>query len=110
MSSMFDTLVRERREHTPWAKVNAFQFMKEMALNVPSNNSVWEHAAELKVIYRPSVASRFWWTLTWSSVDGERKSVDAQELDLCLWRAAEVETEAIAKLERERERKPWASP
>lgn len=92
MTSLFDTLVRERRNHTQWAHINAFQFMKEMALNSPHDANKWEHEAILKVHYRPDVSSRYWWTIEWTGEDGQRYSTDSQELDLCLWRAAQIET------------------
>jgi len=101
---MFDTDVRCRRNHTPWARMNGIQFMKEMAVNVPEAGNHRDHRAVLSVVYRPDVASRFWWTVEWTSENGERMSADAQELDLCLWRAAEFEMKAQAKLRREKEK------
>lgn len=102
MSSLYDTDVRNRREHTPWANVNAFRFMREMALNVDDTKPRYEQAAVLSVHSRPDVASRFWWTMEWTGTDGERHSVSAQDLDLCLWRAAESETRIMERLEHER--------
>jgi len=104
MTTLFDSDVRLRRTHTPWARISISAFMKEMALNVPYDTNYWEHQAILKVHYRHSVASRFWWSLEWTGEDGERHSVDSQELDLLFWRAAEMEMRIRKKIEAKRDR------
>jgi hypothetical protein len=95
---MFDTAVRERRQHTPWARINLVAFMREMLWNAPYESDVREHATVLRVSARPSVASREWWTLEWTTATGQRGHVEAQYVDLLLWRAAEHEMQ-----QRERE-------
>lgn len=86
MSSMFDTAVYNRRKQTPWARINVIQFLKDMCFNDEQHRSM-----SLSVHYRPDVASRFWWVINWTGADGKRYEQSAQELDLCLWRAAEAE-------------------
>lgn len=86
MSSMFDTAVYNRRKQTPWARINVIQFLKDMCFNDEEHRTM-----SLSVHYRPDVASRFWWVINWTGADGERHEQSAQELDLCLWRAAEAE-------------------
>lgn len=105
VSSLFDTEVRERRLHTPWAKMGLVHFMKEMALNVPYGDdvNVFDHEVVLKVHYRHAVASRFWWSLEWTGEDGERHLVDSQEFDLLLWRAAEAEMRVREKQKKKEE-------
>ena len=100
MTSMFDSAVYARRNHTTWARVNHLAFMKDMSFN--GEGAHYEHAAKLSIQYRPDVASRFWWTIEWTGADGERHEQSAQELDLCLWRAAEAESRIEARLEAER--------
>jgi hypothetical protein len=104
MGSMFDSDVYSRRKHTPWARIQIAAFMREMALNVPSGANHWEHRVELSVLYRPDVASRMWWRVEWTGEDGVRHSADAQELDLCLWRAAEIELKIREKQKRDAEK------
>lgn len=101
MTSLFDTAVRNRRQATPWARVDALRFLKEMALNATAEGQGNDLSATISVEYRPDVASRFWWTVTWVSADGIRGSVSSQELDLCLWRAAEVEERCRQRVEAE---------
>lgn len=96
MSNLFDTMVSIRRKTTPWARVNPFIFMTEMATNVGEGNS----EAILTVQPRPSVASRRWWTISWVGQDGKRHEESAQELALCLWRAAEREIQIEEEIDR----------
>lgn len=42
MTSMFDNNVYLRRKHTPWARMAAVPFMKEMSLNIPEGGNHWE--------------------------------------------------------------------
>ena len=102
MTSMFDSNVRDRRDHTEWAVMSLTAFMKDMAL---SGNSQTEERATCPVTltchYRHSVASRFWWTVTWTDEQGEKHEASAQELDLCLWRAAEMEIRARKRQEKQ---------
>lgn len=87
------TLVRERRNATPWASMNLHAFMHDMALN-------GQALVSLTCVYRPDVASRFWWTVEWTDEQGEKHEASAQELDLCLWRAAEKELQARQRIEK----------
>ena len=92
MGSMFDTNVRERREHTPWATISLTRFFREMVWN--EVDAPDENAVQLTVRYRHSVASRMWFRLEWTGEDGERRAAEAQEFELVLWRAAEIEMHA----------------
>lgn len=92
MTSQFDTDVRNRRNKTPWAQMSAKSFMTEMMFNgAPKGKDDHATAVAIQVIYRPDVASRQWWTITWPSESGERLEASAQQLDIALWRAAEME-------------------
>lgn len=102
MSSLFDSAVRERRAHTPWARVSPARFLKEAAMNVPDGAPVRDHEVVLRCHERPDVASRFWWTLEWTGEDSERHVVDSQYQDLLFWRAAEEAMRARARAEAER--------
>ncbi len=101
MTSLFDSAVRSRREHTPWARISLLAFMQEMAWNKPPDANAWEHEIVLKCHLRPAVDTRLWWTLEWTGADGERHSVDSKEFDLLLWRAAEMESRIQEKVEAE---------
>ena len=92
MSSMFDTNVRNRREHTPWATISLTKFFREMVWN--GADAPTENAVQLSVQDRHSVASRMWFRLEWTGEDGQRHSAEAQEFELVLWRAAEIEIRA----------------
>ena len=96
MTSMFDSNVRDRRNHTPWATISLTGFMRDVAVNTINFEKV-----TLTCQWRHSVASRYWWTLQWVDAQGEKHEASAQELDHCLWRAAEMELRA-----RKRQEKP----
>ncbi len=100
MTSMFDTAVRERREHTPWASVSPIRFMQDAKWNCMSNenHNPWDHQAVLSVQYRQNVATSEWWTLEWTAEDGQRHRVESQSVDLLMWRAAETEMRARSAL------------
>lgn len=103
MSTMFESAVRDRRAHTPWARMSAAGFMADMIWHEvePTNSKAAEAfetrdgskylAVVLSVRYRPDVVTRRWWILEWTGADGEQHFADGQELDLVLWRAAELE-------------------
>ncbi len=95
MTSMFESSVYQREHHTLWARVDLIMFMKDVALNAD------HETVGLSLVYRPSVASRFWWVLSWVGPDGERHEAEAQHLDKCLWRAAEIQCRLEAKAKRE---------
>jgi hypothetical protein len=98
MSSLFDTLVRRRREATSWARMGIQPFLLEAAWCGASTKSEEpSKPASISVVYRGDVMSRMWWTVTWTGEDGESREASAQELDLALWRAAEMELAARAR-------------
>lgn len=117
MSSMFDTNVYNRRQHTPWAAVNFMAFAKEMTENGAAADAKLAeqegislrnyHSAKndfvLIVQPRPDVSSRFWFIAKWTGEDGRRHQVEAQYFDLCMWRAAQVELDIQKRLEAESE-------
>jgi len=82
VSSLFDSRVYQRRNETPWAVMSLSAFMKEMA---------YSGKVSFSCVYRPSVASRQWYTIEWTDENGDRRIAEAQEWDLCLWRAAQTE-------------------
>lgn len=102
MSSLFDTAVRNRKQHTPWTEIDAFRFMRDMSMNGIGTDA--ENAVKISVQYRRDVASRFWWTIEWTGTDGERHEQTAQDLDLLLWRAAEAELQIEAKIKAQKEK------
>jgi hypothetical protein len=96
MSSLFETDVYQTRQITPWANINLEYFLRDLArdsYDIPQPVS-------LSVVSRPSVASRFWWVITWMSIDGEERTIAAATLELCLWRAAVREKQLRDKAER----------
>lgn len=100
MSSLFDSLVRQRRQQTPWARVDAERLIRDLALT-------WEDATSdvtLTARYRRSVASDMWYTLSWIDEEGQTHKVEASDWDLLLWRAAEARAQEVER--RERRRKP----
>lgn len=98
MTSLFDSRVRDRRNHTEWATMSLSAFMKDMAISGGSGTEERTNCpVRLTCHYRASVASRYWWTIEWTDEQGEQHRAEAQELDLCLWRAAEIETQIRAK-------------
>ena len=98
MSSLFDTEVYLRRNHTPWASVNFLHFVKDMVFNASSDDL---NAVVFRAGYRHDVASRVWFELSWTGKDGERYTVEAQDFGLLLWRAAEIEMKAREKHDKE---------
>lgn len=102
MTSLFDTQVANRRKQTQWARINLLAFMREMAYNAPFEANIWEHEVVLKVHKRHDVSSRMWWTLEWTGADEQRHSVDSQDFDLLLWRAAEMESQIQERVDQER--------
>jgi hypothetical protein len=98
MSSLFDTEVYQRRNHTPWASVNFLHFVRDMVWN--GTAEPLENEVVFKARYRNDVASRVWYELSWTGEDGERHYADSQDFGLLLWRAAEIELKARAKKEK----------
>lgn len=91
MSSLFDSKVYQRRNATPWAVVSLPAFLKDMALTGQAPVTV-------TCQYRPDAASRFWYTVEWTDEEGHTHRAEAQELDLALWRAAEIELGVRSKI------------
>ncbi len=91
MSSEFDTRVYQRENHTPWAMVSLARFMKDMALN---GKAPGKEPVVFSMVYRPDVASRFWFHIEWTGKDGERHEAEAQSFEKMLWRAAEREMQS----------------
>ena len=87
MGSLFESRVRERQQATPWASVSVQRFLMDVI-------AYGEGPAKLSVIPRSEVASRLWWTLEWTSADGQVRKVEAQTCEKLLWRATEVEMQA----------------
>jgi len=96
---MFESEVYQRETHTPFTRIDLIGFMKTMALDGSNFEKQQNHEVTLSVVYRKSVATRFWWTLSWIGADGERHEQSGQELQKCLWRAvtSQVKQEAEAK-------------
>lgn len=107
MSSLFDTLVHRRRNATPWAKMSLAHFLTDAAYSgAPVKVDEQAQPATISVVFRPDVASRMWWTVSWTGEDRERREASAQELDLALWRAAEMELTARTRAKELEEPKP----
>jgi len=100
MSSLFDTEVSQRRNHTPWASMNFLAFVRDIVWN--GSDEPLKNEVIFKARYRPDVSSRTWFELEWTGEDGERHSAEAQDFGLLLWRAAEIEMKAKPKVVRER--------
>ena len=103
MGSLFDSMVYDRRKHTPWANMSLVSFVSDVVTNFGIGGNRCDAEVVLKCKYRHDVASRMWWTLTWLDAGGDRRCVSAQRYDLLLWRAAEVEL-------RERKKKEGKKP
>ena len=106
MSSLFESKVRDRRNHTEWAMMGLSAFMRDMAVSGGSQAISGQerppeghvsYPVKLTCQYRHSVASRFWWSIEWTDEQGIERRAEAQELDLCLWRAAEIELQVREK-------------
>jgi len=92
MSSLFESRVYQRRNETPWAIMSLSAFMRDM---------MFQGRVTFSCVYRPSVATRQWYTLEWIGEDGEQHQAEAQEWDLCLWRAAQIELRVREQKKRE---------
>ena len=96
MSSLFDTEVYQRRNHTPWASVNFLHFVRDMVWNGGGKDPLKDQVV-FRARYRHDVASRVWFSLEWTGEDGERHNAEAQDFGLLLWRAAEIEMKVKEK-------------
>lgn len=99
MSSWFDTRVRNRREHTPFATVSLLKFIRNALMNMPMDEKPYDHPFILTVTNRPDVASRMWVEIQWTDATGKRTGAASQDFDLALWRAVETEMESAEKAE-----------
>jgi hypothetical protein len=119
MGSLFESQVYSERSRVPWAEIDLIHFAKEAAVSGSDADRKLPEAADaclrgrgfhsgqndfqLTVEYRPDVASRFWFSVQWTGEDGERHCSEAQEIELCLWRAAILETNLRERMKRDRE-------
>ena len=94
MTSLFDTEVYQARRAIEWAEIDLDYFLKDLTGDDPQGRP-----AVLMVHSRPSVRTRFWWTLQWHGVDGEEHRTEGETMQLCLWRAAVREKKLREKLE-----------
>jgi len=108
MTSMFETEVYQRERHTSYARISLVAFMRDMALNA-QNFAGQGLEITLTCQYRHSVASRFWWTISWVTPDGERREMSAQTLDKCLWRAVTAQINIEAKQKADDHQKEFES-
>lgn len=113
MSSNFDSDVNKKRNQNPWASINVFAFGREMASNgrdadsqIAENtglNPKKYHSGKndfvLVIQDRPDVRSGYWFIVKWTGADGCRHYAEAQDLGLCMWRAAQRELEVTKKME-----------
>lgn len=83
MSSLFDSTVYQARREMEWAEIDLDYFLKDLA-----GDDTQKRPVRLEVHARPSVRTRFWWTLTWHGVDGQEHQMSGETMQLCLWRAA----------------------
>jgi hypothetical protein len=84
MSTIFDSEVYAMRKGAPCAYVSAPLVMASI-LDLDCECK----EITLSVCYRHDVASRRWWTLSYT-YRGQSHSVSAQEPQLCLWRAVQM--------------------
>ena len=105
MSSLFDTAVYNRKNHTPWTGINLLEFARDMAVQGSDVDDVLAQSEGIQrrnyhsgkndflliVQYRNEVSSRFWFTAKWTGADGKRHQAEAQTIELCMWRAAQIE-------------------
>jgi len=87
MSTLFDSEVNARRQGNDYLKPDLWYMLKVIL-------SERDGEATVTLAVRPSVSSRFWWTITWPAEDGTRRSVSSERLDLAVWRAIVVEERA----------------
>lgn len=106
MSSMFDSMVYQRRNHTPWARISMHAFIDEMMWNAPTpglNGEEKPHRVTISCDYRPEVSSRKWWSMKWICCDGSEREASSQYFDLMMWRAAQIELQAREQMDSEQE-------
>ena len=81
-----------RKNDWKYTKIDWMAFLKHMAQTDHKEEGVFPNVV-LTVSYRPSVASRYWWTLEWTDWNSEKHSVSAQRFDLLVERASELQTD-----------------
>lgn len=99
MTSMFDSSVYQRRKYTPWARMSLMAFANEMLFNGCNLTEDQDVSFNLKITPRKDVDTGKWFEVSWISCDGQRRCACSKELDLCLYRAAEIELNARKKVE-----------
>jgi hypothetical protein len=104
MTSLFDAWVYARRNNTPFTEVHKISFLKTMAqlesyLPKDKQEALKERGAILRIVPRPDVASRFWYTIEWTGPEGQRHHQSSQEIDLVFWRAVQAQIQLEAKEE-----------
>lgn len=82
----------ELRTKNPFATISLEKLIGAAMDNVPFDCAdFYEHRFELSCVERPDVATRRWYTLSWTGADGKRHHVSASKFGLLLWRAAAIE-------------------
>jgi hypothetical protein len=98
VNSPFNVKVNERRNGTPWARMSLESFARDMAVRCASrcaSMDTGEHGVALTVASGWNTGMRY--VLSWCGPKGRRLEVASQDLDLVLWKAAELESEGAAQ-------------
>lgn len=90
MSSQFESEVTARRNGNDFLKPDVWYLLKTIV-------SERDGEATVTVASRPSVSSRFWWTIRWPAEDGRPLSVSSERLELAAWRAIVIEEREARK-------------
>ena len=90
MGSFFDSEVYEARNRFPWAEIDVGSLLRDL--------TQYDQPVTFTVVPRPSVATRYWYSLEWTGEDGETYGASASTLELCLWRAAVRERNTRRKM------------
>lgn len=104
MSSIFDSEVYQRRNHTPWTQISLHDFIKEMLYNDYDAEANQDTGVILECKYNSRMDTRKMWTLTWTGEDGKRHSVWSKHYYLVLWRAAQMELNTRQRVSAEKSR------
>lgn len=89
MSTLFDSQVNALRDSIPFVHPSATEFMRAL--------SAEEGEVILRCASLPEVASRYWWTITWTDIDGQEHQAAAQTLNLCMWRAIQLHMDLASR-------------
>lgn len=97
MGSWFDTQVQNLRNKIPFVSPSLLSFIDTVIYNERGDfnkGGILDEHFKRDVVfmchYRPDVASRRWYTLSWVESDDSRLEVSAQKYDLLLWRAIQA--------------------